>query len=186
MTYLIAVLAFFGLIAAACGDDDAEPSATEDTAVADTADTTEPADDTADDTADDDAADTGADGPLLIGAAIDLTSNMAPFDAPALAAAQISIDEINAAGGVNGREIQLEFIDTALDPDQTKQAAVDLLAQGAEILVTTCDVDFATPAVQEGIDAGVLTVAPCIGTDQMGPCAWPASGAAWWRSARSC
>ncbi|MEE9416481.1 MAG: ABC transporter substrate-binding protein, partial [Acidimicrobiales bacterium] len=105
----------------------------------------------------------------LIGAALDLTSNMAPFDGPALAAAQITIDQINEAGGVNGRQLQLEFIDTALDPDQTKQAAVDLLAQGAEILITTCDVDFATPAVQEGINAGVLTVAPCIGTDQMGP-----------------
>ena len=33
----------------------------------------------------------------------------------------------------------------------------------------TCDVDFATPAIQEAINRGVLAVSPCIGTDQMGP-----------------
>ncbi len=33
----------------------------------------------------------------------------------------------------------------------------------------TCDVDFATPVVQEAINRGKLAIAPCIGTDQMGP-----------------
>jgi branched-chain amino acid transport system substrate-binding protein len=36
-------------------------------------------------------------------------------------------------------------------------------------MFTTCDVDFAAPVVQETINRGVLAVAPCIGTDQMGP-----------------
>ncbi len=33
----------------------------------------------------------------------------------------------------------------------------------------TCDVDYATPVVQEAINRGKLAIAPCIGTDQMGP-----------------
>ena len=36
-------------------------------------------------------------------------------------------------------------------------------------MFTTCDVDFATPVVQEAINRGMLAIAPCIGTDQMGP-----------------
>ena len=44
-----------------------------------------------------------------------------------------------------------------------------LLGQGADVIFTTCDVDFAAPVVQEAINRGVLAVAPCIGTDQMGP-----------------
>jgi branched-chain amino acid transport system substrate-binding protein len=36
-------------------------------------------------------------------------------------------------------------------------------------MFTTCDVDFAAPVVQVTINRGVLAVAPCIGTDQMGP-----------------
>lgn len=108
--------------------------------------------------------------PIVIGAAVDLTNNMAPFDGPAIAAAQIQVDKINAAGGVDGRPIELKVVDTQLDPEQTKSAAIDLIEnQGAQILLVTCDVDFATPAVQEAITRGVLAVAPCIGTDQMGP-----------------
>ncbi|MGH3032518.1 MAG: ABC transporter substrate-binding protein [Gaiellaceae bacterium] len=109
-------------------------------------------------------------GPLVIGAAVDLTNAMAPFDGPAIAAARIRADNLNTDGGINGREIQLEVIDTQLDPEQTKSAAVDLIEnQGAEILLVTCDVDFATPAVQEAITRGVLAVSMCIGTDQMSP-----------------
>ena len=109
-------------------------------------------------------------GPIVIGAAIDLTGNMAPFDAPALASAQIAVKKINAAGGILGRQVELKFIDDKLDPAATKAAAVELITKDkADVLLTTCDVDFATPAIQEGINAGLLTVAPCIGTDQMGP-----------------
>jgi branched-chain amino acid transport system substrate-binding protein len=61
-------------------------------------------------------------------------------------------------------------VDTQLDPEQTKATAIDLIEeQGAEILLVTCDVDFATPAVQEAISRGVLAVSMCIGTDQMSP-----------------
>jgi len=41
----------------------------------------------------------------------------------------------------------------------------------------TCDVDLATPVVQEAINKGVLAIAPCIGTDQMGPKRFGAKGA---------
>ena len=41
--------------------------------------------------------------------------------------------------------------------------------KGRRHLHARCDVDFAAPVVQKAINAGKLTVAPCIGTDQMGP-----------------
>ena len=107
--------------------------------------------------------------PIVIGAAIDLTKGMAPFDAPALAAAQIEIAKINAKGGVAGRPLQLKFINDQLDPSKTKQAAVQLLAQGADIGWVTCDVDYATPAAQAFLQARKLTVAPCLGTDELSP-----------------
>jgi branched-chain amino acid transport system substrate-binding protein len=108
-------------------------------------------------------------GPIMIGAAIDQTKLMKFFDGPALAAAQIRADQINAEGGVDGRKIEFEVQNTRLDPARTKAAAVDLIDQGADIMWVTCDVDWATPSTQEGIQAGLLTLAPCIGTDQMGP-----------------
>jgi branched-chain amino acid transport system substrate-binding protein len=114
--------------------------------------------------------------PILIGAAIDTTKNMAPFDAPALVAAQIEIKKINAAGGVLGRPLKLVSINDQLDPQRTKQAAVQLLGQGADIGWVTCDVDYATPAAQEFLNAGKLTVAPCLGTDELSPVRFGSKG----------
>jgi branched-chain amino acid transport system substrate-binding protein len=114
--------------------------------------------------------------PIVIGAAVDLTKNMAPFDAPALAAAQIEIAKINAAGGVNGHPLQLKFLNDQLDPQQTKQDAAKLVSQGVHIGWVTCDVDYATPAVQVFLQAKLLTVSPCVGTDQMGPSRFGSAG----------
>lgn len=163
---LIAAVSVVALFAAACGDDDDDTAAGDTTAGGDAAEVTTTATGAPTETS---GAAAPATGPIVIGAAIDLTGNMAPFDGPALAAAQITVDKINAAGGVLGRQLELRPIDTALDPAETKAAALDLIGGGAHILLTTCDVDFATPAIQEGINAGILTIAPCIGTDQMGP-----------------
>ncbi|HEY1775997.1 MAG TPA: ABC transporter substrate-binding protein [Solirubrobacteraceae bacterium] len=114
--------------------------------------------------------------PIVIGAAIDLTKNMAPFDAPALEAAKIEIAKINAAGGVDGRPLEIKPLNDQLDPTQTKADALKLVDQGVNIGWVTCDVDYATPAITEFLAAKLLTVSPCIGTDQMGPSRFGAAG----------
>ncbi|MHB8641811.1 MAG: ABC transporter substrate-binding protein [Gaiellaceae bacterium] len=114
--------------------------------------------------------------PIIIGAAVDLTKNMAPFDAPALLAAQLEIKKINAAGGVLGRPLKMISINDQLDPQRTKQAAVQLLSEKADIGWVTCDVDYATPAAQAFLNAGKLTVAPCLGTDELSPVRFGSKG----------
>jgi branched-chain amino acid transport system substrate-binding protein len=115
--------------------------------------------------------------PIVIGWAFDSTGNMAPFDGPALAAAQVRVKQINAKGGVGGRPLQINTCDTQGNkPAIAKACATKLLGQGANIMFTTCDVDYAAPVVQETINHGVLAVAPCIGTDQMGPKRFGAKG----------
>jgi len=115
--------------------------------------------------------------PIVIGWAFDSKGAMAPFDGPALAAAQVRVKQINAKGGVGGRPLQINTCDTQGNkPAIAKACATKLLGQGANIMFTTCDVDFAAPVVQETINRGVLAVAPCIGTDQMGPKRFGAKG----------
>jgi branched-chain amino acid transport system substrate-binding protein len=95
---------------------------------------------------------------------------MAPFDNPALAAAQLRVKQLNARGGVGGRKLVIQTCDTQGNkPAVAKACALKLLSGGANVIFTTCDVDLAAPVVQEAINRGVLAVAPCIGTDQMGP-----------------
>jgi branched-chain amino acid transport system substrate-binding protein len=116
-------------------------------------------------------------GPIVIGWAHDSKGNMAPFDGPALAAAKIRVRQINAKGGVGGRPLRIVTCDTqGNSPARAKSCARRLLGQGVHIIFTTCDVDFATPVVQESIRRGLLTIAPCIGTDQMGPKRFGARG----------
>src|SRR5437879_2034691 len=115
--------------------------------------------------------------PIVIGWAFDSKGNMAPFDGPALAAAQLRVKQVNARGGVGGRPLEIKTCDTQNNkPAIAKACAQKLLGQGANIIFTTCDVDYAAPVVQEAINAGVLAVAPCIGTDQMGPKRFGAKG----------
>ena len=113
---------------------------------------------------------TAAKKPIVIGWAFDSSGAMAPFDNPALAAAKLRIAQLNAKGGVLGHKLQLQTCDTQQDKaDTSKACAIRLIGKGAKIIMTTCDVELAAPVVQEAINRGLLAVAPCIGTDQMGP-----------------
>ena len=107
--------------------------------------------------------------PILIGAAMAQTGFMSPFDGPALTTAQIAVDKINAAGGVNGCQLVLEAVDTETNPDKGQQIATDLIAKGAKLLLVTCDADINLKSSQVANDAGVLVIAPCVGSTAMGP-----------------
>jgi branched-chain amino acid transport system substrate-binding protein len=113
---------------------------------------------------------TAAGKPIIIGYPTDFKGRMAPFDAPAVAAAQVRIKQINAKGGINGRPIKLLTCDTQdSNPQKSKSCAAGLIGQGAVIGMVTCDVDLASPAAQEFLNHAMLTVSPCVGTDQLSP-----------------
>jgi branched-chain amino acid transport system substrate-binding protein len=108
--------------------------------------------------------------PIIIGWAYDGNGDMAPFDGPALAAAKLEITKINGKGGVNGRKLQLQTCDTQGNKaDVAKACALRLIDEKATVLFVTCDVELAAPVVEAAINRGHLAIAPCIGTDQMGP-----------------
>jgi branched-chain amino acid transport system substrate-binding protein len=109
-------------------------------------------------------------GPIVIGWAHDSTGAMGPFDGPALAAAKLELKKVNKKG-VNGRKVVIKACDTQGNNSSAAKACADqLIGQGAKIIFTTCDVNYASPVIQESaIKKHLLTVAPCIGTDQMSP-----------------
>ena len=107
----------------------------------------------------------------MIGAALDLTAGMKPFDSPALAGAQIEAKKLAAAGGPN-------FVIKVCNHQLKKQksCAAQLIQAGAKIAIDTCDVEYGAAATQEFINHGILTVSPCVTTDQMGPQRFGAKG----------
>ena len=156
---ILAVAASLSLVLAGCASttDSAEETTAETTA-AETA-TEEVAEEVAEECTE----------PILIGSAMAQTGFMSPFDVPALDTARIAIDATNAAGGVLGCQLELIEVDGETNPDKGAQIATDLIDQGAQLMLVTCDYDINAKASQVAQDAGVLVIAPCVGDTIMGP-----------------
>lgn len=106
---------------------------------------------------------------VLIGAAMAQTGFMAPFDGPALETAKIAVSRLNRKGGINGCKVVLKAVDTGTNPDKGQQIATQFVADGAKLLLVTCDADINLKSAQVGEKAGILVIAPCVGSTAMGP-----------------
>jgi len=112
--------------------------------------------------------------PIIIGFPADLSSTYAYYDQPMLEGAQLAVDEVNEAGGVQGRPLELKAIDTRNDPAEATKQTQALIDEGAVYLIgSTGDVIAAEGAV--ACQAGI-TISTGDGTaptlvDDIGDCA---------------
>jgi branched-chain amino acid transport system substrate-binding protein len=115
-------------------------------------------------------------GPITIGAAVGLTGVNAVYDQQNMAAAQMAVDEINADGGVLGRDLKLEVVDTRSDREQSGPAALSAIEKGADFMITQCDYDFGAPAAlvaqQRKMVAMSCAMSPKFGVQNIGPFAY--------------
>ena len=70
-------------------------------------------------------------GPIKIGMVTSLTGNYAPLGTNDKLAAQQIVDGVNAKGGINGRQIDLEIVDDGTDPNQSVIQFNKVIADGA-------------------------------------------------------
>lgn len=111
--------------------------------------------------------------PIVIGQTAGLTGFMSVFDIPVQQGMQLAIDDINAKGGVLGRPLQLITTNNETDTAKIQTAAQDVLDQGAQFVVTSCDFDIGGPAARVANDANVIAMGcaggPLFGYDGIGP-----------------
>lgn len=98
-----------------------------------------------------------ASGPITIGAVIAKSGGFELYDNPQLAGMQYGVDEINAAGGINGRMLEIITGDTKTDPAQIQSVAQEVIDKGADVIVTTPDYDFGAPAAIAATKAGLVS-----------------------------
>lgn len=84
--------------------------------------------------------------PIVIGMVTAQTGPIGPIDEPPRKMFEMKIDEINQAGGVDGREIQIISRDTESVPENGTQLATDVINEGADFVVVSTDYDWAAPA----------------------------------------
>jgi branched-chain amino acid transport system substrate-binding protein len=111
----------------------------------------------------------GGEGPITLGFAIGETGFMQPYDVPARTAAELAMEDINKDGGVEGRELKEVSADTQSEPEISGNAATQVLSNGAEVLVTSCDFDQGSPAAIVAQEEGVLAFSTCAASTAFGP-----------------
>ena len=76
-----------------------------------------------------------AGGTLKIGSIGPLTGSAAVYGTAVANAAQLAVDEVNAAGGVNGMQLELNFQDDECDAEKSVNAYNTLKDWGMQMLV---------------------------------------------------
>jgi branched-chain amino acid transport system substrate-binding protein len=100
-------------------------------------------------------------GTILIGISAAKTGILAPYDLQPGQAFQMRIDEINRAGGVLGKKIRVQWIDTKSDKALAATNAQELIGKGAVAIIATCDFDYSFPAINAARARKVLGLALC-------------------------
>jgi len=99
--------------------------------------------------------------PITLGAVFNATGWMAAYDMPPRQAALLAIEDINAQGGVMGRELELIELDGKTDPATVEEAARQLVERGADVLIAPCDFDIGAPVSQIAQEMGMVGVSTC-------------------------
>ncbi|MEM7226116.1 MAG: ABC transporter substrate-binding protein [Pseudomonadota bacterium] len=102
-----------------------------------------------------------ADDEILIGGALSLTGVQAPLDTPGFKGAEVAIKAINDSGGLLGKKVRFVNIDGKSDPVTVGNVAVELIDDGAALIVAPCDFDFGGPASREAQSAGLVGISTC-------------------------
>jgi branched-chain amino acid transport system substrate-binding protein len=117
---------------------------------------------------------------IVVGFATGQSGFMQAYDEPATQAAMLRIDEINAAGGLLGKQIETVMSDTKSDRAEGAKAGLEVIEAGADLVVVSCDYDFGSPAALMAESNGKVSFFLCAesvraGIQGVGPNAFSAS-----------
>jgi branched-chain amino acid transport system substrate-binding protein len=117
---------------------------------------------------------------IVVGFATAETGFMQAYDKPAQDSAMIRIAEINAAGGLLGKQIEVVNADTKTDRAEGAKAGLSVIDAGADMVVVSCDYDFGAPAALTAESSGLISFFLCAesikaGIQGVGPNSFSAS-----------
>jgi len=97
---------------------------------------------------------------ITVATAGPMTGGQATFGRQMTDGAQMAVADINAAGGVLGRNLKLESGDDACDPKQARSVAEKLAAMRVAVVVGHYCSSSSIPASDAYLDGGILQITP--------------------------
>jgi branched-chain amino acid transport system substrate-binding protein len=105
---------------------------------------------------------------IRVGLIIDEENLMAAYDRQPGVAFVGAIEELNRKGGLLGKPIELLRINSESRLSVIDTAAKKLIEAGVQLIVVTCELDYATPAIKRAKEAEVLIISPCASEEDWG------------------
>jgi branched-chain amino acid transport system substrate-binding protein len=106
--------------------------------------------------------------PIVIGLVANQTGFMQAYDDPPSQGVELAVRDINAAGGVLGRQLKVVKFDEKTKPELGSTGALDVISKGASAVITSCDFDFGSPAALAAQTKKVPGLSTCAGDPKFG------------------
>ncbi|MEO8688904.1 MAG: ABC transporter substrate-binding protein [Solirubrobacteraceae bacterium] len=101
-------------------------------------------------------------GPIKAGYVAALSGFLAPFDTPVTQGSKLAVSDINAKGGVDGKnKLELDVQDMKSDAATVVTVAQQLLDDGSKALLPGCNTDFQVAGASVAQQQNTLMVSPC-------------------------
>ena len=99
--------------------------------------------------------------PLRIGGLLPHTGSLALMLPPMAAAAKLAVDEINAAGGVQGRPVEWLNGDDGTNPEVAKRTVAAHIEAGVQVIIGAGASGVTRAVLPDVVKAGVVLFSPC-------------------------
>ena len=105
---------------------------------------------------------------IVVGFAVSTSGWQAAYTGPATLAAQIRLEEINAAGGLLGKQLTIAQADSRSEREEGVKAGQIVVDDGASVVFVDCDFDMGAPAANVAQNAGLISLFLCAGDAKAG------------------
>jgi branched-chain amino acid transport system substrate-binding protein len=99
-------------------------------------------------------------GTIKVGVAGPHTGDLAPYGIPTMEAAKMVAEQVNAAGGVLGKQIEVLPMDDQCKPEIATNAATKLVSQGVDVVIGHVCSGATKAALGIYKEAGVIAISP--------------------------
>ena len=96
---------------------------------------------------------------IILGLVASEEGNLKPWGVDSMAGAQLAVNEVNKAGGINGKQVQLLVEDSNSKPEQGKSACEKLMSEGAICILGEVASGITAQMIPPAFDKGIPLVA---------------------------